>query len=276
MKPTDREKVCPDCGEKFVAHFNKKRCAACTPKAKKKLREKFLEKWLPATKQRRAEYNRQRMKTPEVREAANKRSRERHAANPEKYREKSRKAFAQMTQEQKGRINERQRIRNKRQDVIIKNKERCRERYYKDHEQTLEHTRQRFKTVRDNATPEQKEKERQRQNDWSKTLKGKAKSNRTNSKRKALKLKAILESTDFKKVSAIYKRCVQQSEQKRTQYNVDHIIPLSRGGAHHQDNLQIISASENFKKGCTLDPSLGGVWADNDLAKQTKQQLNIA
>ena len=25
MKPTDREKVCPDCGEKFVAHFAIKR-----------------------------------------------------------------------------------------------------------------------------------------------------------------------------------------------------------------------------------------------------------
>lgn len=32
------------------------------------------------------------------------------------------------------------------------------------------------------------------------------------------------------------------------QYEVDHIKPLSKGGAHHPDNLQIITAEENRKK----------------------------
>jgi len=31
-------------------------------------------------------------------------------------------------------------------------------------------------------------------------------------------------------------------------YEVDHIIPLSKGGLHHQDNLQILTAEANHKK----------------------------
>ena len=31
-------------------------------------------------------------------------------------------------------------------------------------------------------------------------------------------------------------------------YHVDHIKPISKGGAHHPDNLQILTAAENLKK----------------------------
>jgi 5-methylcytosine-specific restriction endonuclease McrA len=43
-------------------------------------------------------------------------------------------------------------------------------------------------------------------------------------------------------IKEIYKNCP-------TGYEVDHIIPLSRGGLHHQDNLQYLSKIENRKKG---------------------------
>ena len=39
-------------------------------------------------------------------------------------------------------------------------------------------------------------------------------------------------------------------------FDVDHIIPLSRGGAHHPSNLQILTASENRKKSAKLPSGL--------------------
>lgn len=35
----------------------------------------------------------------------------------------------------------------------------------------------------------------------------------------------------------------------RLVYHVDHIQPLSRGGLHHPDNLRVISAADNMRKG---------------------------
>ena len=35
-------------------------------------------------------------------------------------------------------------------------------------------------------------------------------------------------------------------------YQVDHIIPVSKGGLHHQDNLQYLTARENQQKGNKL------------------------
>jgi 5-methylcytosine-specific restriction endonuclease McrA len=33
-----------------------------------------------------------------------------------------------------------------------------------------------------------------------------------------------------------------------SEWHVDHIIPLSKQGLHHPDNLQIITAEENMRK----------------------------
>ena len=37
-------------------------------------------------------------------------------------------------------------------------------------------------------------------------------------------------------------------------YHVDHIIPISRGGLHHPDNLQILPADINLSKGAKHPP----------------------
>ena len=36
------------------------------------------------------------------------------------------------------------------------------------------------------------------------------------------------------------------------QYHVDHVIPLARGGKHHPENLQLISAIDNVRKGAKM------------------------
>ena len=40
-------------------------------------------------------------------------------------------------------------------------------------------------------------------------------------------------------------------------YEVDHIIPLSRGGLHHQDNLQYLRKEDNRKKGNKVVEGVG-------------------
>ena len=47
---------------------------------------------------------------------------------------------------------------------------------------------------------------------------------------------------DMDKIKKIYQNCPDG-------YEVDHIIPISKGGLHHQDNLQHLPISENRRKG---------------------------
>lgn len=86
----------------------------------------------------------------------------------------------------------------------------------------------------------------------------------------------LLPSSDYKKIEKFYEEAVRlNSKAGKRMYAVDHIIPLSIGGAHHQDNLRVITISENSKKRNKYIPELGGVWADSELAKKTKEKLNI-
>ena len=92
-----------------------------------------------------------------------------------------------------------------------------------------------------------------------------------------------LESTDLEEISKIYEARDKLNEIRGTNWGnnrkemmvVDHIVPLSLGGAHHQDNLQIITFSENSKKANNYDPKWGGVWSDTELARTSKRALGI-
>lgn len=46
----------------------------------------------------------------------------------------------------------------------------------------------------------------------------------------------------------VYKKCYMLSESTNIPHEVDHIIPLSKGGLHHPSNLQVLTAEENRKK----------------------------
>lgn len=58
---------------------------------------------------------------------------------------------------------------------------------------------------------------------------------------RAKKYRVLSPDADLQKVKEIYKNCPEG-------YEVDHIIPLSKGGAHHQDNLQYLLKEENRRK----------------------------
>ena len=83
---------------------------------------------------------------------------------------------------------------------------------------------------------------------------GKAVSAAKSAKRRALKRKQSpkLNDTEQQQVIAIYKRCQDLTESTGIPHHVDHIIPVSKEGEHHPDNLQILTAEQNIKKGNRL------------------------
>ena len=62
------------------------------------------------------------------------------------------------------------------------------------------------------------------------------------------------DDADHQKILEFYKEAERLTEETGIVYSVDHIIPLSKGGLHHQDNLQVITLSENSRKGNKLCP----------------------
>ena len=70
-------------------------------------------------------------------------------------------------------------------------------------------------------------------------------------KRKAMKLKQtpILTEDETKKIGLYYRI----SQQMGLDWQVDHIQPLIKGGLHHPNNLQIVTASYNLQKGSKLN-----------------------
>lgn len=60
----------------------------------------------------------------------------------------------------------------------------------------------------------------------------------------------LLSQQDKNRVSDIYKkRDLLNLEAGSIMFHVDHIIPVSKGGKHHPDNLQILTAFDNLSKG---------------------------
>jgi len=67
-----------------------------------------------------------------------------------------------------------------------------------------------------------------------------------NAKYNAKKRNQIPHDADMEKIKEIYLNCPEG-------YEVDHIIPISKHGTHHQDNLQYLTIQENRSKGNRLD-----------------------
>lgn len=85
--------------------------------------------------------------------------------------------------------------------------------------------------------------------DWRKRNKGLM--NSYANKRRALKLKCTPSYANMGKIAEIYKRAAELTVITGIPHHVDHIIPLQGKtvtGLHHEDNLQILEATENLKK----------------------------
>ncbi len=69
-------------------------------------------------------------------------------------------------------------------------------------------------------------------------------------KYKAKKLNQTPANIDMSKIQEIYSICAQMNSISiNCKWHIDHIHPLSKGGLHHQDNLQILDSVANIKKG---------------------------
>ena len=61
------------------------------------------------------------------------------------------------------------------------------------------------------------------------------------------------ESANEKKIQDFYIKARRLTEESGIRHEVDHIIPISKGGKHHEDNLQILTRSENRRKAAKHD-----------------------
>lgn len=95
------------------------------------------------------------------------------------------------------------------------------------------------------ANPRYHELDKLNKQAYRQTPEGKAKYNNDCGKRRALK-KSAETSGSSEIMKLIYLHCPEG-------YVVDHIIPLSKGGLHHEDNLQYLPKNINLRKGSKLD-----------------------
>lgn len=70
-------------------------------------------------------------------------------------------------------------------------------------------------------------------------------------RRRARQADAMVEDLtdeENQRIRAIYEECRRITRETNIPHEVDHIIPISRGGLHHPDNLRIITARANASK----------------------------
>jgi 5-methylcytosine-specific restriction endonuclease McrA len=60
------------------------------------------------------------------------------------------------------------------------------------------------------------------------------------------------ENADRKVIQTFYSLAKELTFRTGIRYEVDHIIPISKGGLHHQSNLRVVTMDENRRKGDRL------------------------
>jgi len=86
---------------------------------------------------------------------------------------------------------------------------------------------------------------------YSQTEKGKVANNAKAAKRRGVQKNQTPEMTqeEMNRLLTFYAECARLTADTGVPHEVDHIIPICKGGLHHPDNLQILTMEENRKKG---------------------------
>ena len=74
-------------------------------------------------------------------------------------------------------------------------------------------------------------------------------------KRRA-KMVTVLTKREQQKIAQIYRVARLLTKRYGVQYEVDHVIPVARGGKHHPDNLQVLRWDINRAKGAKMPAEL--------------------
>jgi 5-methylcytosine-specific restriction endonuclease McrA len=111
-----------------------------------------------------------------------------------------------------------------------------------------------YRTKEKHAENRERRRETIRENNkrYAQTQNGKIASCVSASNRRARVRNQLPETADFEQIKQIYAECRRISNETGIPHEVDHIIPIAKGGLHHQDNLQIITKEENRRKGALL------------------------
>lgn len=120
--------------------------------------------------------------------------------------------------------------------------EKHKERYHKYNKWWYENHKDRYcKRYQDNKEYMSEQHRRYKENN-------KFKINALTAKYRATKKNQIPLDADLEKIAYIYQVCEAMNWISEEKYEVDHIKPISKGGLHHQDNLQILLAVLNYEK----------------------------
>lgn len=85
-------------------------------------------------------------------------------------------------------------------------------------------------------------------------------------KRRAQKIDATPANADNAAIKALYALAEHLTKTTGFTYHVDHVIPLAKGGLHHEDNLVVMRADINLRKSDHIIPEFVKFFTPYDLA----------